>query len=137
MTLPSASHRSSVDLLTPTVFATSIVETGAMLFTGPDSPIYESACQALFRPGLIFLIGSNGPVVDFRQIPVSLGFFKMSERAVIFLLSLIGAMGCVGFAVWLIVTSQVASMDGLFLLLACLWLGSVFAYLAVQTKRPN
>ncbi len=76
-------------------------------------------------------------MVGSRQIPDSLVFFTMSERAVIFLLSLVGATGCVGFAVWLIVTSQVASMDGLFLLLACLWLGSVLVYLAVQTKRPN
>ncbi len=90
-----------------------------------------------FWPGLIFLIGNNGPVVDSRQIPVSLGFFKMSEQAVIFLLSLAGATGCAGFAVWLIVTSQVTSMDGLFLLLACLWLGAVLAYLAFQAKRAN
>ena len=76
-------------------------------------------------------------MVDSRQIPLSLGLFKMSERVVIFLLSLIGATGCVGFAVWLIVTSQVTSMDGLYLLLASLWLGLVLAYLAVQTKRPN
>ncbi len=82
------------------------------------------------------MVGSNGRG-RLSTNPGIPGFFKMSEQAVIFLLSLIGATGCVGFAVWLIVTSQVTSMDGLLLLMASLWLGAVLAYLAFQAKRPN
>ena len=68
--------------------------------------------------------------------PAPLGVFKLMEQQIlIFLLSLGAATGCVGVAVWLIVTGQVTALDGLFLLMACFWLGAVFAYLAVQTKR--
>ena len=51
----------------------------------------------------------------------------MSDRAWLFLFSVLMILAGVGAAVWLIVTGQALTMDGLFLLLVALLVALVFA----------
>ncbi len=59
----------------------------------------------------------------------------MLERVGVFLLSMLLVFGSLGLGVWLIAAGQVASVDGIFLLLVCLVFALVFAicaYLVIQ-----
>jgi hypothetical protein len=51
----------------------------------------------------------------------------MTDRALLFLASLVGLVGATGVAVWLIATRQIGTFDGNFLLLSCLIVALAFA----------
>lgn len=64
----------------------------------------------------------------------------MSDRAILFLFSVIVVIACLATAVWLLITGQAlgtsGTIDGLFLLLSCLVIAFAFAlYLRFMIKR--
>ncbi|MGA2136669.1 MAG: hypothetical protein ABSH50_30635 [Bryobacteraceae bacterium] len=68
----------------------------------------------------------------------------MSDRALLFLFSIVVVIGGLGAAVWLLVSGQAGSMDGLFLLLTCLlvvlafglYIGFVIGQARLQAAAP-
>ncbi|HWB96457.1 MAG TPA: hypothetical protein VG672_07135 [Bryobacteraceae bacterium] len=60
----------------------------------------------------------------------------MSDRALLFVFSIVMVVASLGAAGWLLATGQAASVDGLFLLLASLLLGLSFSlYLVFLVRR--
>ena len=60
----------------------------------------------------------------------------MSDRAILFLFSVVVEIASLAAAGWLLVSGQAASVDGLFLLLTCLLVALAFAlYLAFVVRR--
>ena len=60
----------------------------------------------------------------------------MSDRAILFLFSIVVEIGSLAAAGWLLVSGQAASVDGLFLLLTCLLIALAFAlYIAFMIRR--
>ena len=60
----------------------------------------------------------------------------MSDRAILFLFSVVMEIAALGAAGWLLATGQAGSVDGLFLLLTCLLLALAFGlYLVFMVKR--
>jgi hypothetical protein len=62
----------------------------------------------------------------------------MPERAVLILLSLILVVGLLGAVVWLMISGQGLTLDGLFLALSCLTVALVFSiYVLMEVKRAQ
>jgi hypothetical protein len=62
----------------------------------------------------------------------------VSDRAILFLFSLVVEIASLGAAGWLLATGQAASVDGLFLLLTCLLVALAFAlYLLFMIRRAQ
>ena len=60
----------------------------------------------------------------------------MSDRAILFLFSVVVEIASLVAAGWLLVTGQAGSVDGLFLLLTCLLIALAFGlYLAFMIRR--
>jgi hypothetical protein len=60
----------------------------------------------------------------------------MSDRAVLFLVSVAVVLVCLGTSGWLVATGQAAYLDGLFLLATCLVLALAFGvYVVVLIRR--
>ena len=60
----------------------------------------------------------------------------MSDRAILFLFSLVVEIASLAAAAWLLVTGQAGSVDGLFLFLTCLLVALAFGlYLAFMIRR--
>ena len=67
--------------------------------------------------------------------PGGFRFYDMSDRAILFLFSILMILAGVGAAVWLLVTGQAGTVDGLFLLLTALLLAAVFALYVMHVIR--
>ena len=60
----------------------------------------------------------------------------MSDRAILFLFSVFVEIASLAAAVWLLVTGQAGTVDGLFLFLTCLLIALAFGlYLVFMIKR--
>ena len=60
----------------------------------------------------------------------------MSDRGWLFLVSVVLVLASLGAAVWLVVTGQETTVDGLFLLLTCLLVAFAFSlYVAFAIRR--
>lgn len=60
----------------------------------------------------------------------------MSDRAILFLFSVVVEIASLAAAGWLLASGQAGSVDGLFLLLTCLLIALAFAlYLAFMIRR--
>ena len=62
-----------------------------------------------------------------RVYPPEGKFQKMSDRGALFLFSLLMILASLGAAVWLLVTGQAGTVDGLFLFLTALLAAAAFA----------
>ena len=60
----------------------------------------------------------------------------MSDRAILFLFSVVVVIASLGAAGWLLATGQAGTVDGLFLLLTCLLIALAFAlFIAFMIRR--
>src|SRR6266545_2206180 len=71
-----------------------------------------------------------------RAVMHRIGGHNMSDRAILFLFSVLMVIASLGASGWLVATGQATSVDGLFLLLTCLLVALCFAlYLMFLIRR--